>query len=65
MELRGKVKGVLMVRQIFDPMLLVMHNGILSYKRHMDPTKQFDALCICIPEVKLKKIFQISPDIEE
>ena len=35
-ELRGKVQKVL--RQLFNPMLFVIHNGILCYKRHSDPT---------------------------
>ena len=27
------------MRQIFNPTLFVMHNGILSYNRHTDPAK--------------------------
>ena len=59
MELRGKVQEVLSVRQIFNPMLCVIHNGVLCYNRHTDPNKPYNALCICVPTVKVKETFQI------
>ena len=40
-------------------MLFVIHNSVLCYNRHTDPTKPYDALCVCIPVVKVKKTFQI------
>ena len=57
-EVRGKVQEVLTLRQLFNPLLFVIHNGILCYNRHTDPTKPYDALRICVPEVKLKETFQ-------
>ena len=59
LEVRGKVQEVLPMRQLFNPNLFVMHNGVLCYNRRTDPAKPFDALPICIPEVKLKEAFQI------
>ena len=58
-ELRRSVQEVLSVRQIFNPMLFVIHNGVLCYNRHTDPTKPYDALSICVPTVKVKETFQI------
>ena len=58
-EVRGKVQEVLTLRQLFNPVLFVIHNGVLCYNRHTDPTKPYDALRICVPEVKLKETFQI------
>ena len=37
-ELRGKVQEVLAVRKLINPILLVMHNGVLCYNKHLDPT---------------------------
>ena len=56
-ELRGKVQGVLTVRQLINPILCVMQNGVLCYNKHMDPT--YNELRICLPETKLKETFQI------
>ena len=53
-EVRDKVQEVLTLRQLFNPVLFVIHNGVLCYNRHTDPTKPYDALRICVPEVKLK-----------
>ena len=36
-----------------------MHNSVLCYNRHINSAKPNDALRICLPEVKLKKAFQI------
>ena len=59
MDLRGKVQEVLSVRQIFNPMLFVIHNGVLCYNRHTDPTKPYNALRVCVPKVKVKEVFSI------
>ena len=58
-EVRGGIQEVLSVRQIFNPTLFVMHNGILCYNRHTDPAKPYDALCVCVPAVKLEEVFKI------
>ena len=58
-ELRGSVQEVLSVRKIFNPMLFVIHNGVLSYNRHTDPTNPYDALHISVPAVKVKETFKI------
>ena len=50
----GEVQKVLSMRQIFNPMLFVINTGVLCYNRHTDPTKPYDALCICVPTVKVK-----------
>jgi len=44
---------------IFNPTFFVMHNGILCYNRHTDPTKPYDALRVCVPTVKLEEVFKI------
>ena len=36
-EVRGGIQEILSVRQIFNPTLFVIHNGILCYNRHTDP----------------------------
>ena len=33
-ELRGKVQKVRTVRQLFNPMVFVMHDGVLCYNKH-------------------------------
>ena len=43
---RGKVQSVIDVRQIFNPMVFIMKNGVLGYT---DPIKPFNALRICLP----------------
>ena len=58
-EVRGGIQEVLSVRQIFNPTLFVMHNGILCYTRHTDPAKPHDALRVCVPAVKLEEVFKI------
>ena len=58
-EVRGKVQEVLTVRQLFNPILFCLNNGVLCYNRHTDPTKPYDAKRICIPESKLREAFQI------
>ena len=58
LEVRGKVQEVLTLRQLFNPLLFVMHNAVLCYNRHTDPAKPFDALHICRLEMKLKEEFQ-------
>ena len=58
-DLRGKIQEVLSVIQIFNPMLFVIHNGVLCYNRHTDPTKPYNALRVCIPKVKVKETFKI------
>ena len=58
-EVRGVIHEVLSLRQIFNPTLFVMHNGILSYNRHRDPAKPYDALRVCVPAVKLEEVFKI------
>jgi hypothetical protein len=58
-EVRGGIQEVLSVRQIFNPTLFVMHNGILCYNLHTDPAKPYDALCVCVPAVKLEEGFKI------
>ena len=59
MDLRGKVQEVVSVRQIFNPMLFVIHDGVLCYNRHTDPTKPYNALRVCVPKVKVKEVFSI------
>ena len=59
-EVRGGIQELISVRQIFNPTLFVMYNGILCYNRHTDPAKPYDALCVCVPAVKLKEVFKIS-----
>ena len=58
-EARGEIQEVLSVRQIFNPTLFVMHNGILCYNRQTDPAKPYDALHVCVPAVKLEEVFKI------
>ena len=58
-EVRGKVQEVLTVRQLFNPVLIMLNNGVLCYNRHTDPTRTYDAKRICIPESKLREAFQI------
>ena len=58
-ELRRSVQEVLSVRKIFNPMLFVIHNGVLCYNRHTDPTNPYDALHICVPALKVKETFKI------
>ena len=58
-EVRGGIQEVLSVRQIFNPTLFVMHNGILCYNRHTDPSKPYHALRVCVPAVKLEEVFKI------
>ena len=50
---------IILLRQLFNPMLFVMLNGVFCYNEHIDPTKPYDAQRICILEVKLKEAFQI------
>ena len=50
---------MLSVRQIFNPMLFVIHRGVLCYNRHTDPTKPYNALHVCVPAVKVKETFKI------
>ena len=38
---------------------VVMNDGVLCYNKDTDPTKQFNALRICLPEARLKEAFQI------
>jgi hypothetical protein len=56
-EVRGGIQELLSVRQIINPTLLMLHNGILCYNRHTDPAKSYDALCV--PAVKLEEVFKI------
>ena len=58
-EVRGRIQEVISVRQIFNPTLFVLHNGILCYNHHTDPAKPYDALCVCVPSVKLEEVFKI------
>ena len=58
-EVRGGIQEVISVRQIFNPTLNVMHNGILCYNRHMDPAKPYNALHVCVPAAKLEELFKI------
>ena len=51
---------MLTVRQIFNPMLFEIHNGVLCYNRHTDADKPYVALRICIPEMKLKEVSTLS-----
>jgi len=39
--------------------LFMLHNEILSYNRHTDPAKPYDALRVCVPTVKLEEVFKI------
>ena len=57
-EVRGGIQEVLSVRQIFNPTLFVMHNGILFYNRHTDPAKPYDALRVCVPAAKVRGSIQ-------
>ena len=50
---------MLSVRQIFNPTLFVMHNGILCYNHHADPAKPYDALHVCVLSVKLEEVIKI------
>ena len=43
---------------LFNPMLFMMHNGVLCYW-YTDPAEPYNALRICILKVKLKEAFQI------
>ena len=56
-ELRGKVLDMMNMRQIFNPKMFVMNDATISYKKHTDPTKAYNALCICLPEARLKEAF--------
>ena len=56
-EVRGGIQELLSVRQIINPTLLMLQNGILCYNRHADPAKPYDALCV--PAVKLEEVFKI------
>ena len=58
-EVRGKIQEVIYVRQIFNPTLFVIHNGILCYNRHTDPAKPYDTLSVCVPAVKFLEVFKI------
>ena len=49
-EVRGEMQEVISVRQIFNPTLFVLHNGILCYNCHTDPAKPYDALCVCVTQ---------------
>ena len=60
LEVRGLIQEVLTVRQIFNPMLFEIHNGVLCYNRHTDADKPYVALRICIPEMKLKEVSTLS-----
>ena len=46
-EVRGKIQEVISEKQIFNPTLFVLHNGILCYNGHTDPAKPYDALHVC------------------
>jgi len=56
-ELRGKVLDMMNMRQILNPTLFVMNDASISYNKHTDPTKPYNALCICLPEARLKESF--------
>ena len=58
-EVRGGIQEVISVRQIFNPTLFVIHNGILCYDCHTDPAKPNDALSVCVPAVKFEEVFKI------
>ena len=58
-EFRGKVQSVIHMKQIFNPMLVVMNDWVLCYNKYKDPTKPYNALHICLPETRLKEAFQI------
>ena len=62
-EVKGGIQVVISVRQIFNPTLFVMHNGILCYNRHMDPAKPYDALRVCVPAVKIEEVFKICHEV--
>ena len=47
-ELRGKVY------------FFGMNVAVLYYNKHTDPTKLYNALCICIPEANLKKCSNVA-----
>ena len=53
-EVRGGIQEALSVRQIFNPTLFVMHNGILCCNHHTDPAKPYDALRVCVPASKVR-----------
>ena len=53
-EVRGRIQEVISVRQIFNPTLFVLHNGILCYNSHTDPAKPYDALHVYVLAVKLE-----------
>ena len=59
LDVRGKVQEVLTVRQLFNPMIFVMHKDVLCYKRHTHQTTQSGSRLICIPEAKIKEAFKI------
>ena len=46
-KVRGKIQEVISVRQIFNPTLFVLHNGILCHNHHTDPAKPYDVLLVC------------------
>ena len=58
-EVRGRIHRVISVRQIFNPTLFVLHNGILCYNRHTDPAKPYNALRVYVPAVKQEEVFKI------
>ena len=37
LEVRGKVQEVQTLRQLFNPLLFVMHDAVLCYNRHIQP----------------------------
>ena len=37
-QLKGKVKEVLTARQLFNPMLFLMHNDVFCYNEHTNQT---------------------------
>ena len=54
-ELMEKIQEVITVRKLFNPRFFVIHNDVLCYNEHTNPTKPYDAQRIGIPEVKLKE----------
>ena len=50
-----KIQEVITVRKLFNPRFFVIHNDVLCYNEHTNPTKPYDAQRIGIPEVKLKE----------
>ena len=54
-----KVQGVMRMRQICNPMLFMINDWVFCYNKHMDLTKPYNALSICLLEARLKEAFQI------